>query len=123
MARVPADPRRKHVDTVAFETGQHRGTVAQHGHQIGGAAADQRTSGTNEPPRQNISDITGTRPSSPTRYGGASACRIGSVAGTSYPHIEALSKVAMQTTVEEDFDRGLPILLDGIATRRARKRR
>jgi AcrR family transcriptional regulator len=51
------------------------------------------------------------------------AARIGSVAGATYPHIEALSKVAMQTTVEEDFDGGLRMLLDGIATRRPRKRR
>jgi hypothetical protein len=51
------------------------------------------------------------------------AARIGSVAGTTYPHIEALSVVAMQTTVEEDFDRGLRMLLDGVATRRSRKRR
>jgi AcrR family transcriptional regulator len=51
------------------------------------------------------------------------AARIGSVAGATYPHIEALSKVAMQTTVEYDFDRGLRMLLDGIATRRARRRR
>jgi Tetracyclin repressor-like, C-terminal domain len=51
------------------------------------------------------------------------AARIGSVAGATYPHIVALSKVAMQTTVEEDFDRGLRMLLDGIATRRPRTRR
>jgi AcrR family transcriptional regulator len=51
------------------------------------------------------------------------AARIGSVAGATYPHIEALSVVAMQTTVEEDFDRGLRMLLDGVATRRSRKRR
>jgi len=51
------------------------------------------------------------------------AARIGLVAGATYPHIEALSKVAMQTTVEYDFDRGLRMLLDGIATRRARRRR
>ena len=49
--------------------------------------------------------------------------RIGSVAGATYPHIEALSKVAMRVSVEEDFDRGLGMLLDGIATRRPRKRR
>jgi AcrR family transcriptional regulator len=51
------------------------------------------------------------------------AGRIGSVAGGSYPHIEALSKVATQMSVEEDFDLGLRMLLDGIATRRPRKRR
>jgi hypothetical protein len=51
------------------------------------------------------------------------AARIGSVAGATYPHIEALSAVAMQTTVEEDFDAGLCMLLDGIATRRSHRRR
>jgi AcrR family transcriptional regulator len=51
------------------------------------------------------------------------AARIGSVAGATYPHIESLSAVAVQTTVEEDFDTGLGMLLDGIATRRSRKRR
>jgi hypothetical protein len=51
------------------------------------------------------------------------AAGIRSVAGTTYPNIEALSVVAMQTTVEEDFDRGLRMLLDGVATRRPRKRR
>jgi AcrR family transcriptional regulator len=51
------------------------------------------------------------------------AARIRSVAGTTYPNIEALSVVAMQTTVEEDFDRGLRMLLDGVATRRPRERR
>jgi hypothetical protein len=53
----------------------------------------------------------------------AAAAGIRSVAGTTYPNIEALSVVAMQTTVEEDFDRGLRMLLDGVATRRPRKRR
>ena len=51
------------------------------------------------------------------------AARIGSMAGTTYPHIEALSVVAAQMTVEEDFDRGLRMLLDGIATRRPSNRR
>jgi AcrR family transcriptional regulator len=45
------------------------------------------------------------------------AARIGSVAGTSYPNVEALSHVARQTSVEEDFERGLQMLLDGIASR------
>jgi hypothetical protein len=45
------------------------------------------------------------------------AARIGAVAGEQYPHIEALSKVAMRTPVEEDFDGGLRMLLDGIALR------
>jgi AcrR family transcriptional regulator len=51
------------------------------------------------------------------------AARIGSVAAETYPHIEALSVVAMETPAEEDFERGLRMLLDGIATRRPRKRR
>ncbi len=51
------------------------------------------------------------------------AAQIRSVAGTTYPHIESLSAVAMQTTVEEDFETGLRMLLDGVATRRSRKRR
>jgi hypothetical protein len=37
--------------------------------------------------------------------------------------VEALSEVAKRTTVEEDFDRGLRMLLDGIATRRRSRRR
>jgi AcrR family transcriptional regulator len=51
------------------------------------------------------------------------AARIGSVAGSDFPNVEALSKVAERTTVEEDFDRGLAMLLDGIATRRRSRRR
>lgn len=51
------------------------------------------------------------------------AARIGSVADGTYPHIEALSAVAMQMTVDEDFERGLRMLLDGIASRRPRTRR
>lgn len=61
-----------------------------------------------------------------TRGGTAreTAARIGSVAGTEYPNVEALSGVAMQMSVEEDFDRGLQMLLDGIAARgRSRRRR
>ena len=51
--------------------------------------------------------------------GGAAeaAARIGSVAGGEFPHIAALSKVAMATSVEDDFDGGLRMLLDGIAAR------
>jgi AcrR family transcriptional regulator len=45
------------------------------------------------------------------------AARIGSVAGAGYPHVEALSKVAVRTAVEDDFDRGLRMLLDGVAAR------
>lgn len=43
------------------------------------------------------------------------AARIGSVAGADHPHIAALSKVAMQTSVDDDFSRGLQMLVDGIA--------
>jgi AcrR family transcriptional regulator len=60
-----------------------------------------------------------------TRGGTASetATQIGSVAGTTYPNVEALSHVAMRMSVEEDFDRGLQMLLDGVAARGASKRR
>lgn len=46
------------------------------------------------------------------------AARIGSVAGTAFPHIADLSRVAMQTPVEDDFHRGLSMLIDGIAAQR-----
>ncbi|WP_319458006.1 MULTISPECIES: TetR/AcrR family transcriptional regulator C-terminal domain-containing protein [unclassified Mycobacterium] len=51
--------------------------------------------------------------------GGAAeaAARIGAVAAGAFPHIAALSKVAMTTSVEDDFDGGLRMLLDGIAAR------
>jgi AcrR family transcriptional regulator len=51
--------------------------------------------------------------------GGAAeaAARIGAVAAGAFPHIAALSKVAMATSVEDDFDGGLRMLLDGIAAR------
>jgi len=51
------------------------------------------------------------------------AARIGSVARSEFPHVQALSEVAMRTPVEEDFDRGLRMLLDGIAGRRRSRRR
>ena len=51
------------------------------------------------------------------------AARIGSVTGAEHPNVEALSTVAVETSVEEDFDRGLRMLLDGIATRRRTRRR
>ena len=56
---------------------------------------------------------------------GETAARIGSVAGAD---VSATSRrclgVAMQTSVEEDFDTGLRMLLDGIADRgRSRQRR
>jgi AcrR family transcriptional regulator len=51
------------------------------------------------------------------------AARIGSVAGADHPNVEALSTVAVETSVEEDFDRGLRMLLDGIAARRRQRRR
>ena len=56
--------------------------------------------------------------------GGAAeaAAAIGAVAGTKFPHLAALSKVAIQTSVETDFDGGLRMLLDGIAVRAAPKR-
>jgi AcrR family transcriptional regulator len=55
-----------------------------------------------------------------TRDGTAreTAARIGAVAGAAYPNVEQLSGVAMRMSVEEDFDRGLRMLLDGIAARR-----
>lgn len=51
--------------------------------------------------------------------GGASevAARIGVVAGDDFPHIAALSEVAVRTSVEDDFNGGLEMLLDGIAAR------
>jgi AcrR family transcriptional regulator len=51
--------------------------------------------------------------------GGASeaATRIGAVAGGAFPHIEALSRVATQTSVSDDFDGGLQMLIDGISAR------
>ena len=45
------------------------------------------------------------------------AARIGAAAGTAYPRVAALSRVAVRTSVDEDFDRGLRMLLDGIAIR------
>ncbi|CRZ18048.1 TetR/AcrR family transcriptional regulator C-terminal domain-containing protein [Mycolicibacterium neworleansense] len=57
--------------------------------------------------------------------GGApeAATRIGSVAGGEYPHIEALSRVAAATSVDDDFDGGLRMLIDGIAMRGRRRQR
>ena len=46
---------------------------------------------------------------------GDAAAQIGAVAGPEHPHIAALSKVAMQTSVDDDFTRGLQMLVDGIA--------
>jgi AcrR family transcriptional regulator len=51
------------------------------------------------------------------------AAHIGSVAGTSYPNVEALSHVATHVSVEDDFEQGLRMLLDGIAARGVRRRR
>jgi AcrR family transcriptional regulator len=48
---------------------------------------------------------------------GGVAARIGAVAGTEFPHVAALSKVAARWSAEDDFDRGLHMLLDGIAGR------
>jgi AcrR family transcriptional regulator len=47
----------------------------------------------------------------------AAAARIGSLAGADYPHIAALSQVSQRSTAEQDFDRGLRMLLDGIRGR------
>lgn len=56
-----------------------------------------------------------------TRAGSAAAgevaARIGAVAGSDFPHIAALSEIAVRTSVEDDFDGGLRMLLDGIAGR------
>ncbi|MEO3761328.1 TetR/AcrR family transcriptional regulator C-terminal domain-containing protein [Mycobacterium sp. B14F4] len=49
--------------------------------------------------------------------------RIGAVAGADYPNIAALSHVAARTTVEDDFDSGLRMLVDGIAARGGSRRR
>jgi hypothetical protein len=64
--------------------------------------------------------IRGGTPGSSTDARDAAA-RIGAIAGERFPHVEALSKVAMQTSVEEDFDGGLRMLLDGIALRGHRR--
>lgn len=50
------------------------------------------------------------------------AARIGAVAGAKYPSVAELSKVAMRTTIDDDFDQGLRMLLDGIAKRGKRRR-
>ncbi|RDH77965.1 TetR family transcriptional regulator [Mycolicibacterium moriokaense] len=60
--------------------------------------------------------ITGTAQAN--LAGPVAAARIGSVAGADYPNVEALSTVAVETSTEDDFDRGLRMLLDGIASRR-----
>ena len=44
-----------------------------------------------------------------------SAARIGAAAGVQYPHIAALSEVAVTVSVEDDFDGGLRMLIAGIA--------
>lgn len=51
------------------------------------------------------------------------AARIGKVAGEAHPHVAALAEVASRTAVADDFDRGLRMLLDGIAARGAKPRR
>ncbi|MGU3497249.1 TetR/AcrR family transcriptional regulator C-terminal domain-containing protein [Mycobacterium sp. C31M] len=40
---------------------------------------------------------------------------IGTLAGNEFPHIAELAGVAMETPVEQDFDRGLQMLVAGIA--------
>ena len=57
------------------------------------------------------------------RDAGDAAARIGSVAGATYPNVEALSHVAKRTSVEDDFERGIRMLLDGVAARGDRRRR
>lgn len=49
--------------------------------------------------------------------GPLAAERIGEVAGADHPHIAALSAVAVDTAVADDFDGGLQMLLDGVAVR------
>lgn len=49
------------------------------------------------------------------------ATQIGSVAGAEFPHIEALSRVAAGTSVTDDFEGGLRMLIDGIAMRGLRR--
>jgi AcrR family transcriptional regulator len=51
------------------------------------------------------------------RDAGDAAARIGSAAGAAHPHVEALSHVARELSVEDDFAQGLRMLLDGIALR------
>jgi len=51
------------------------------------------------------------------------AARIGSTAGAAHPHVEALSHVARKVSVEEDFEQGLRMLLDGIAARGSKRPR
>lgn len=51
------------------------------------------------------------------------AARIGSTAGADHQHVEALSHVARQVSVEEDFAAGLRMLLDGIAAQGGKRRR
>lgn len=65
--------------------------------------------------------VTGVAQADPA--GPLVAARIGSVAGADHPHVAALSKVAVDIAAEEDFDRGLRMLLDGIAARRRTRRR
>jgi hypothetical protein len=62
-------------------------------------------------------------PLTPGPTAGEVAARIGSVAGAGYPNVEALSHVAESVSADEDFERGLRMLLDGIAARGSRRRR
>jgi AcrR family transcriptional regulator len=57
------------------------------------------------------------------RDAGDAAARIGSTAGGAHPHIETLSHVAREVSVEEDFAQGLQMLLDGISARGEKRRR
>ncbi len=57
------------------------------------------------------------------RDAGDAAARIGSAAGAAHAHVEALSHVAEEVSVEEDFAQGLRMLLDGIAARGTKRHR
>jgi len=63
------------------------------------------------------SELAGPLTRSGSADAGEVAARIGTVAGSDFPHIAALSEVAVHTSVEDDFDGGLRMLLDGIAAR------
>jgi AcrR family transcriptional regulator len=57
------------------------------------------------------------------RDAGDVAAQIGSMAGSAFPNVEALSHIAEKVSVEDDFEAGLRMLLDGIAARGKRRRR
>jgi hypothetical protein len=57
------------------------------------------------------------------RDAGDAAARIRATAGTTHPNVQALSHVAEEVSVEEDFAQGLRMLLDGIAARGTKRHR